>query len=457
MTSVQTTLVALSSGMLPSGVAVIRISGDRSRFVIETIAGKVPKPRVASLRSLRAPGSGELLDYGLVIFFPAPASFTGEDVAEFHCHGGQAVVEAVLQAVCGLNGVEMARPGDFTRQAYTNGKLDLTQVEALGDLIAASSQEQRKQALVQFGGAASEKLKGWSEQLLWARAAIEAELDFSDEADVAALWCDGVVGSLKLVVEAMQIDLADTFGERLRSGFHVVLAGAPNSGKSTLLNALLQRDAALVSDIAGTTRDRIDAWIDWDGLPVILSDTAGLRSVEGSTDVLEVLGMERSRSAMNDADLVLWLDDGSRAQETCPALTKMIRVRSKSDLRADGGEQYIDNDGLVVAVSGLTGDGLDQLKAWTSVRLRQLGSSTTSGPGGQIALDARRRQALQSAFDHCCTALGGLESSGDGCGLGLELVAEELGLAQRALGRIVGEIDSEALLDVVFARFCIGK
>lgn len=274
------TVAALSSGLVPSGVAVIRVSGPQVRFTLEKIAGIRPSPRKASLRTFSDPQTGQRIDKGLALFFPAPNSFTGEDVAEFHCHGGRAVVDAMLRALWSLDGVRAADAGDFTRQAFVNGKLDLTQVEAVGDLIHASTSLQLDQALAQLDGAATRKLSAWKEALADCRAQIEADLDFSDEDDVPGSVVDSLPEQLGILKSAIEDELSSHVAERVRDGFQVVLAGAPNSGKSTLLNALLERDAVLVSPIAGTTRDQIDVPIDLDGLPVILTDTAGLRETQ---------------------------------------------------------------------------------------------------------------------------------------------------------------------------------
>lgn len=442
------TVIALSSGALPSGVAVIRISGPHAFTALESIAGTLPEARKATLRALRS-GDGERLDQALIFAFPGPGSFTGEDVAELHCHGGQAVVDGVLKALLTASGVSLAQAGDFTRQAFANGKLDLMQVEALGDLIHATTAAQKSLALDQLSGAASQKLLVWRDALIYIRAAIEADLDFSDEDDVPGSVVDSIPEQLRVLIDELHQDLNNTFLERLRDGFRVVLAGPPNSGKSTLLNALLQREAALVSPIAGTTRDQIDVAVDIDGLPVLLSDTAGLRDL--TDDPLERLGMNKTQAALKSADCVVWLagDDGVSDQfehYVQDAIQRSIRVRSKQDIVAMSlavGE---------LGISGLTGEGLDDLKKHIANELRSL-QSDGNFDHGQVALDVRRRTALQMAATHLSNALDRLTDPS----VALDHCAEDLRLAQRSLAEITGEVGSEDILDALFFRFCIGK
>jgi tRNA modification GTPase len=406
------------------------------------------------LRAFKDPATGKTLDKGLVLFFPKPNSFTGEDVAELHAHGGRAVVGALLQALWSLDGIVPAEAGDFTRQAFLNGKLDLTQVEAVGDLIHASTALQLDQALDQLDGAASRKLGRWKDVIAEARAMIEADLDFSDEDDVPGSVVDSLPEQLQHLVKEMEMELSSSVAERLRDGFRVVLAGAPNSGKSTLLNALLQRDAALVSPLAGTTRDQIDVPIDLDGLPVILSDTAGIRSENNSSDPIESMGIEKARVAVEGADCVVWLLGGDESAQSVQnnETGKTIRVRSKSDIEDPDGTLTRDVD---LQVSGKTGAGLDLLKSAIADRLRDRYSmeSETGKARGSLVLDARRRIAVQSARTSLEEALGRLSEGV----LSLDHAAEELRLAQRALGSITGDVNAEQVLDRVFSRFCIGK
>lgn len=447
------TVAALSSGLVPSGVAVIRVSGPRTRFALETLSGSVPDPRMVSLRSLRDPGTDAVLDQALVLFFQAPHSFTGEDVGELHCHGSRAVVDAVLNALWSLEGIAAAQAGDFTRQAFANGKMDLVQVEALGDLIHASTAGQRDLALSHLSGSASRKLIDWRDRLAQARAMIEAELDFSDEDDVPGSVLDSLPEQLRALLTELEADLEDQFSERLRGGFRVVLAGAPNSGKSTLMNALLERDAALVSPIAGTTRDRIDVSIDLEGLPVLLSDTAGLRGLSEVTDPIEVLGIDRTRDALNEADCVVWLEGGDQTAEVIGG-EHSIRVRSKSDLNRS--KANMTDDEAVLSLSGVTGEGLSSLKRMIHAELvekHQGGSAINRVANETISVDTRRRNAMKDAASSLGTALEGLSRPDPH----LDLIAEDLRLSQSALGAISGDVDAEGVLDVVFSSFCIGK
>ncbi|GAB5509684.1 MAG: tRNA uridine-5-carboxymethylaminomethyl(34) synthesis GTPase MnmE [Hyphomicrobiales bacterium] len=445
------TVAALSSGLVPSGVAIIRISGPLTRFALETLSGSVPEPRFASLRTLKNPANGVVLDHALVLFFPAPHSFTGEDVGEMHCHGSRAVVDGVLAALWSLDGIGPAQAGDFTRQAFANGKMDLVQVEALGDLIHASTAGQRDLALSHLSGSASRKLTQWRDRLVHARAMIEAELDFSDEDDVPGSVLDSLPEQLRVLSVELKADLEDQFSERLREGFRVVLAGAPNSGKSTLMNALLEREAALVSPVAGTTRDRIDAAIDLDGLPVLLSDTAGLRDAGDVSDPVEVLGIDRARDALDQADCIIWLEGGDQAAESYDD-ERSIRIRSKSDLR----DENRDEDSTVLAVSGRTGEGLVALKQHMRATLveRYQGSAGSDRVANEtISVDARRRSAVNQALNGLHAALSGLSATNPH----LDLIAEDLRVTQLALGAISGDVDAEGVLDVVFSSFCIGK
>ncbi|MBV6658467.1 MAG: tRNA uridine-5-carboxymethylaminomethyl(34) synthesis GTPase MnmE [Devosiaceae bacterium] len=455
------TVAALSSGLVPSGVAVIRVSGPRARFALETISGPVPGPRKLSLRRLTDPKSGEVLDQALVAFFRGPASFTGEDVAEIHCHGGQAVVSGVLGALYGLEGVQAAEAGDFTRQAFLNGKLDLTQVEGIGDLISATTAEQRRQALDQVDGVARQAVERWAEELLMLRARIEANLDFSDEDDVDDLDREAIATSLRVLGSELSASLEETVSERLRDGFRVVLVGAPNSGKSTLLNALVRREAALVSPIAGTTRDALDIPIDINGIPVLLTDTAGLRDERlEAADAVEAAGIARARERLSSADLVLALVPMDVDAEAFDHLSGdfagvWIRVRSKCDLgletvRAESRQGAI-RCRDEVRVSGQTGYGLDSLKdkiaEELSARLSELSGSVAS-----IALDERRRVAVAKALGSVREAELLVQRRGEE-----ELLAEELRAASAALSTIVGSSGVEDVLDRLFSRFCLGK
>src|SRR3990170_6086637 len=297
------TIVAPASGAGLAAIAVIRISGPKTREMLEAFCGGVPEPRHASLRDIGSP-QRERLDRGLVLWFPGPASFTGEDMAELHVHGSRAVIREVIEAVLAVGGTKLAEPGAFARRAFENGKLDLTEVEGLADLIGAETEAQRRQALAQAEGSLRALYETWRAELLAAQALVEAGLDFADEGDVVAdvsLKADAIVASLRAAIARQ---LADRSGERLRDGLRVVIAGPPNAGKSSLLNALAKRDAAIVSEEAGTTRDVIEVHLDLGGVPVIVSDTAGIREAEG---LVEKEGIRRSVATGHAADLVLWL------------------------------------------------------------------------------------------------------------------------------------------------------
>jgi tRNA modification GTPase len=433
------TIFALATPRGRAAVAIVRISGAGSRFAIETMAGRLPAARRASLRQLTNPASGDILDHAIVIWFPTPNSFTGEDMAELHVHGGRAVVEGVLGALSGL-GFRTAAAGEFTRRAFANGKSDLTGVEALADLIDAQTAAQRRQALRQMSGELAAVVDRWRSALLDAMARIEADIDFSDEGDVAeASGLSAVDSSLSRVAAEMDDLLAGSRrSERLRDGIVAVLAGPPNAGKSTLLNALAGRDVAIVSDVPGTTRDALEVSLDLGGIPLTLVDTAGLRV---SNDHVEREGIRRTRQRLATADLVLWLTpadepaDCTDAPDGCP----LIHVATKIDSVA---KPQID---ARLGVSGLTGAGLDSLVQ----RLEQV----ADGLAGEASLITRERHrlALGRAREALGRVLAGLEQTR------LELAAEDLRLSVRALESLVGRIDVEDVLDRLFASFCIGK
>ncbi|MEM7399963.1 MAG: tRNA uridine-5-carboxymethylaminomethyl(34) synthesis GTPase MnmE, partial [Pseudomonadota bacterium] len=349
------TIVALASGVGTAAIAVIRISGPQTRVVLEHLTGSLPVPREASLRRI-----GEI-DKGLVLWFPAPASFSGEDMAELQVHGGRAVVTAIVEAVLATPGTRLAEPGEFARRAFENGKLDLTEVEGLADLVSAETEAQRRQALAQAEGGLRRIFEGWRSALLKAQSLMEAGLDFSDEADVAVdatRQAEAVVGPLLREVEK---HLADKSGERLRDGFQVVIAGPPNAGKSSILNALAKRDVAIVSEEAGTTRDVIEVHLDIHGVPVIVADTAGLRDGGGA---IESEGMQRAVSRARGADLVLWIGDGADPKRKAMRESSadfgdvpVLSVLNKIDLVVDPVPE------ATLAISAKTGQGLDTLLA----------------------------------------------------------------------------------------------
>jgi tRNA modification GTPase len=439
------TICALSSGQGRAGVAVIRISGRAAGTALKALAGPLPPPRHASLRKLRDPRTGDLLDRGLVVWLPGPQSLTGEDMAELHVHGGRAVVSRVINALLALQGVRLAQAGEFARRAFESGKLDLTEAEGLADLINAETEAQAKQALAQAEGGARALCEHWREELIKAQALAEAGLDFADEADVAAdaaVEADAIVAKL---LGAISEHLADRRGERLRDGYRVVIAGPPNVGKSSLLNALARRDVAIVSEEAGTTRDAIEVHLDLAGLPVIVTDTAGLREAEGA---VEREGIRRTLARVEEANLVLWLVDASDPQSPrlapqmlphVTAMTPQMIVFSKVDLAPS---PHI-SDGL--AVSAKTGEGIGLLVE----RLSDLASEGLAKGEPTVITRARHRAELMAVAE-------ALERYRDERG-GPELKAEELRIAARHLGRLTGRIDVEEVLGAIFSEFCIGK
>jgi tRNA modification GTPase len=437
------TIVALASGAGPAAVAVIRISGPCTRAVLEALCGGVPPPRRAALRDIGVGGAP--LDRGLVLWFPGPASFTGEDMAELQVHGSRAVVLAIVDAVLGLRGTRLAEPGEFARRAFENGKLDLTEVEGLADLTAAETEAQRRQALAQAEGSLRRLYEGWRGELVKAQALVEAGLDFADEGDVAADVSAKARAIVMPLLAGIERHLADRSGERLRAGIHIVIAGPPNAGKSSLMNALAKRDVAIVSEEAGTTRDVIEVHLDVGGLPVILTDTAGIREAEGR---VEAEGVRRALARAEDADVVLWVIDSTAPVWEPPALLGTIRrinALNKADI-ARNLEGISACHGDLVEVSAKTGQGLDRLIA----RLEEEAVfEAKPATGAAVLTRARHRAELVPARD----ALQRFVNHD----LGPELKAEELRIAARHLGRLTGRIDVEEILAAIFAEFCIGK
>ncbi len=431
------TIYALSSGAVPAGLAVIRISGPKVEDVVRSmVSGTVPA-RTTSLRTIRT-RNGDVLDNGLVLFFPGPNSFTGEDVVEFHLHGGRAVVSAVYRELGAFDGMRQALAGEFSRRAFENGKLDLLEIEGLADLISAETEMQRRLALEQSSGGLSAIYEAWAKRLTRGRALIEAELDFPDEDDVPGSVSDQVWSDMaELTKEIRQhLGMAKT-GEIIRDGFKVVIAGLPNAGKSSLMNALVRRDIAIVTDIAGTTRDVLSTDLDIDGFLVKLYDTAGLRETE---EVVEREGIRRARTAMASADLVIYIEDMSVQPEGSTAPSSALRVGTKADLPAVSSNPYD------VTISVETGAGLDQLRQAMGDRLREM------VPPHSLAMPTRTRH--NDSLAECISAIE--RAIANDC-VDLDIRAEELRMAGTALGRITGRVDVENLLDVIFGEFCIGK
>ncbi|GJE15735.1 tRNA uridine-5-carboxymethylaminomethyl(34) synthesis GTPase MnmE [Methylobacterium marchantiae] len=432
-----TTIFAPASGFGRAAVAVIRISGPASGSLIESLTKRLPPPRRLSLRTLRQPATGEVLDSALVAWMPGPGTFTGEDMAELHLHGGLAVRSAVMAALAAYPGCRLAEPGAFSRRAVENGRMDLTAVEGAADLIEAETDAQRRQALRQLDGVLGRKVADWRDRLIDLLAGAEAALDFADEGDVDDAALDAALQSkARAVRDEIAAVLADgRRGERLREGFVVVLSGPPNAGKSTLLNALSQRDAAIVSEVPGTTRDLIEIRCDLGGLPVIIVDTAGLRD---TADPVEAEGIRRTRKRMNQADLILALHAGDEPDDGSTALIsdRTVSVRTKSDLGA-----LPDSD---IAISAVTGEGIDRLLGLIEAR-----AEASLGGGDALVTRERHRDGLTRCRDHLDRVLSGPAFP--------ELLAEDLRLAVRALGEVAGKVGVEDMLDRLFSGFCIGK
>lgn len=434
------TIAAVSTAQGKAAIAVIRLSGPEAGGAIEALAGPRPEPRRASLRAIRDPRDGAEIDHGLVLWFPGPASATGEDMAELQLHGGRAVIAAALDAVLALPGLRAAEPGEFTRRAFVAGRMDLVEAEGLADLLAAETEGQRRQALRQSSGALSARLDGWRGKLLGAMALVEAGIDFSDEDGVPAEVRTAARSEIEALSAEIAAALADTRAERLREGFQVAILGRPNVGKSSLLNALARREVAIVTDAPGTTRDVLEVHLDLDGLPVVIADTAGLREAE---DLAEQEGVRRAAARAETADLALWIEDAARPSDQPPAFASAAiwHVANKIDLAPDAAS---DADHRI---SVRTGEGLAELIA----ALGRAGHASL-GAGEHAGLTrARHRDALGAVARALKEALEGWETLPD------ELLAERLRTAATELGRVTGRIGVEDVLGRVFSEFCIGK
>lgn len=437
------TIFALASGRGRAGIAVVRISGPDAGAAVTRLAGRLPAPRRASLSTI-TDGTGEILDEGLVLWFPAPASFTGEDVAELHVHGGRAVVDGVLEALGRCPGLRPAEPGEFSRRAFANGNIDLTAAEGLADLVEAETAAQRRQALRQMQGGLAWLYDGWRTRLVAALAHVEATIDFADE-DIPLDLEASVHEALLLLATEIAVHLDDgRRGERLRNGVEVAIVGPPNAGKSSLLNALAGRAAAIVSPHPGTTRDVIEVALDIGGYPVVLADTAGVR--EGR-DEIEREGVARALQRAEAADIRLVVLDGARWPAIDPATVALadgdsLLVLNKADLLPPAPAP--DDGDAPLRVSALTGEGMPRLV----VALEEAVATRFDTAAAPALTRLRHRAALEACLD----AIRHAEVAPS-----VELLAEDLRAAATGLGRITGRIDVEQVLDVIFRDFCIGK
>jgi tRNA modification GTPase len=450
------TIFALSSGRPPSAIAVVRVSGPEAGTALRDIAGAVPVARTAK-RVLLRDRAGEAIDDAIILWFPSPASATGEDVAEFHIHGGRAVLNALFAALSLIDNTRTAEPGEFTRRSFENGKIDLTEAEGLDDLIHADTDRQRRQALRQLQGLLGDRARGWRKELIDASALIEAGIDFVDEGDVPEDLVKPALEKIAQLRREIEQTLAiSAQGERLRDGLTVAIAGPPNAGKSTLLNRLARREAAIVSPHAGTTRDIIEVYLDLDGYPVTLIDTAGIRETD---DPVEQEGVRRARDRAALADLVLWLSADYSAEPDESIVNGEVSpwlIRNKIDLSNPK------NEGANIRqaetkmeqcapmrqfrISAARGDGVDELvAALTGFAGVWLGGGET----GAITR-LRHRNMLRDAAASLVKAEA-LAGRGD------ELVAAELRIAVHFIGRLLGRVDIDDILDSLFSEFCVGK
>ncbi len=425
------TIFALSSGKPPAAISIIRISGPAAFDAVRQLAGRVPASRHASLSVLRN-AEGEELDRALTLVFPGPDSATGEDLAELHLHGGRAVVRAVEAALAALPELRQAEAGEFTRRAFANGRIDLNEAEGLADLLTAETEWQRRAATAMTSGAFSRQIEQWRTELLNLSALTEAALDFSDEGDVGEQDKHLISNGCMRLHDAIAEILSAPAAEKLRDGLRVVLGGPPNSGKSTLLNALVAREAAIVSDIAGTTRDAIEVPVAVDGIPLLFIDTAGLR--DETQDVIEAIGIGRTHDALADADIILWLGDEGDG----PEHPNLIEIEAKADV-----SNHHTKRAGAFRISAQSGEGIAELMAEIANRARNL-----LPPPDQFAVNARQRVLLSNAASEI------LASSQASDGL---IAAEHLRQARLALDALTGRAHTEDMLDALFGRFCVGK
>jgi tRNA modification GTPase len=451
----QATIYALSSGPVPAAIAVIRISGPQARAALEALTGKVPEPRRAAFGTIRDPQSGDAIDQALLLFFEGPNSETGEDVAELQLHGGRAVIAGVFEALSRMEGLRPAEAGEFTRRAFEHGKLGLTQIEGLADLIYADTASQRRQAMRQLQGLLGNRAEFWRKRLIDALALVEAGIDFSDEADVAADVTVRGLHAAQMLQQEIAAILADgRRGERLREGLVVAIAGPPNAGKSTLLNRIARREVAIVSPHAGTTRDVIEVHLDLGGYPVTLLDTAGIRETE---DPVEREGVVRAKARAEGADLVLWLTEGVGANPAsdsqASSISELWTIRTKIDVASgQSADQEVpahdrSEESGFYELSAVSGEGVGRLLTDLTGYARRAFESREPA----LVTRERQRRLLETAESALNRAI--LEGKA-----GREdTFAEELRSAAQALGRLTGRVDVEDILDVIFRDFCIGK
>ena len=418
------TIYALSSGRPPAAIAIIRISGAAAHSAAERIAGSLPPPRTAAVRALRHPETAELLDEALVLRFDDSASSTGENIVEFQCHGGRAVVDSLLNTLATLNGLREAEPGEFTRRAFENGRIDLTEAEGLADLIEAQTESQRKAAVMLAEGGLRKQIDIWRERLLGLSAQAERAIDYDEDDEqidpALVAGCEALSAELRSWLDRPRI-------EPLKDGVRVVVAGPPNAGKSSLLNAIAGEERAIVTDVPGTTRDHIEVPLSLGGIPILLTDTAGLRD---TSDGVEAIGVARAQVLAEGADILLWLGDPNDA----PDHPELIRIHSKADVRGEAPEES-------VAVSAVTGVGIEALLEDVATRARSLLPA-------EDAIALNRRQAAHIA--ESAEALDGPRTD-------LVIIAEHLRLARAAFDRLTGRTGVEDVLDALFGRFCLGK
>ena len=434
------TICALASGPPPAAIATLRVSGpETSEIIKKCLSKQALEPRYATLVDFVSQ-TGALVDSGLAVFMPGPASYTGEDTLELSLHGGRFIVETALRVLMDA-GARLAEPGEFTRRAFEAGKLDLTRAEAVADLIDAESEAQLHQALKQMGGALEALYSDWREDLTACLALLEASIDFPDEEDAP----DRVDGPVVAKLTQLQTNLGHALSEgniteRIRDGFKIAILGKPNAGKSTLLNQLARREAAIVTDIPGTTRDVIEVRLTLGGYLVYLSDTAGLRE---TADVVEAEGVRRALKAADEADLRIWVLDAQETAELDEVRPGDLVIANKSDL-----VDPVDVSRETLTISAKQGTGIEDVEAAITERL----ASLTQNIGAPMITRARHRQGIEQALVHIATALEHVE-----IGSGAEFTAEEVRIASRELGGLTGHIDTEMVLGAVFSSFCIGK